>query len=97
MDLDQSGLTLWLGKERAASLSTSSNGSLCGFILLVCFVLLLYLKQRFLFIYFLFVFRKKYGAMAGMFECGASDTNFGAEFFCVEEIIWGGPYFLNGN
>ena len=51
----------------------------------------------FLFICFLFVFRKKYGAMAGMFECGASDTNFGAEFFCVEEIIWGGPYFLNGN
>ena len=26
-----------------------------------------------------------------------SDTNFGAEFFCVEEIILGGPHFLNGN
>ena len=35
--------------------------------------------------------------MAGMFECGASDINFGAESFCVEEIILGGPHFLNGN
>ena len=42
MDLDQSGLTLWLGKGLAASLSTSSNGSLCGvyFVSLFCVVAL---------------------------------------------------------
>ena len=49
MDLDQSGLTLWLEKGWAASLSTSSNGSLCG-VHFVSFVLLFYFKQRFLFV-----------------------------------------------
>lgn len=93
VDLYQSGLTLWLGKERATSLSTSSNGSLRGFILLVCFVLLLYFKQRFLFTCFLFVFRKKYGGIAGMFECGASDTNLVLSFSLWRKLFGGDHIF----